>query len=170
MKLSYRFLYGLAICTLPLSLAACGNDVPPQGEESMKEWLAAGDYKNWHCEPEEHAPRPPSPHGVNRICSNGTLSENAEDDPYPKNSAAVKELWEGGSVKGYAVYLKIKDESEGGAGWYYFEESVEGVTVAEGIGSAGSAERELCASCHQAAGKDATHSGHDFVYTQVKQQ
>jgi hypothetical protein len=38
--------------------------------------------------------------------------------------------------------------------------------VAVGGGMSG-APKSKCVGCHSAAGKDASHSGHDFVYAQV---
>ncbi len=153
---------------LALALTACGGDEPPpQGAAALKTWLAEGSYKSWHCEAEKHAQRAPSPHGTNRICSNAAISANAENVDYPKGAAAVKELWssDGAKIDGYAVYIKIQDESDGGKGWYYYEENPalepDG-PIADGVGASD------CVGCHSAAGKDATHPGHDFVYTQVK--
>lgn len=169
---------GLVVGFVPLALAACGGgadstQVPPQGEAQVKSWLATGDYKEWHCEAAEHDARSPSPHGVNRICSNDALSATAAGANYPADSAAVKELWDkqGGKVMGYAVYLKLKDDSAGGANWYYYEDNPmlnpPGGIVADGVGTSGN-PKTVCVACHAAAGMDAMHSGHDFVYTQVK--
>lgn len=146
---------------------------PPQGETAIKAWLATGDYKKWHCEDAEHDARSPSPHGVNRICSNDILSSNPAGATYKAKSAAVKELWDmkGGKVIGYAVYLKLQDDSAGGAGWYYYEDNPTinppGGVVADGVGTSGN-PKTVCVACHMAAGMDAMHSGHDYVYTQVQ--
>lgn len=172
-----------------LSLSACSSDTgggaggggssgsgdaqtPPQGETAVKAWLAKGDYQTWHCEAQEHDARTPSPHGVNRICSNDVLAAAAP--PFPQGSAAVKELWDaaGGSIIGYAVYLKLSADSAGGANWYWYEDNPTlnppGGVVADGKGDSGNA-KSVCVSCHVAAGSDADHMGAgDFVYTQVK--
>jgi hypothetical protein len=174
MKASNWIHFGFAVCALPLALAACGGEaeVPPQGAAALKSWLANGSYKTWHCEPQKHAARAPSPHDYNRICSNSAISDNDEDEPYPKGAAAVKELWghDGAKVIGYAVYIKVQEDSAEGAGWYFYEENPElkaDGPVADDLGNAGMAST-LCVGCHSAAGKDAAHSGHDFVYTQVE--
>lgn len=177
--------------TLAFVLAACGGETggntggsggtggggavsqtPPQGEAAVKAWLAGGDYQKWHCETAEHDARTPSPHGVNRICSNDALA--AASAPFPQGSAAVKELWDkaGGTIIGYAVYLKLAADSGGGANWYWYEDNPTlnppGGVVADGTGDSGN-PKDVCVGCHVAAGSDAAHPGAgDFVYTQVK--
>ena len=79
---------------------------------------------------------------------------------------------------GYAVYLKTKADSAGGANWYWYERvpldhpaphDARGV-VADGVGSAGP-PLSICVSCHGAAGSDPAHTptvgGRDQVYTAV---
>jgi hypothetical protein len=130
----------------------------------MQAWLAGGAYLEWHCEPAPHDARPPSPHGVDRVCSNDLLSAHTTG-PYPVGAASVKELYKNGAVAGYAVYRKAEPGGGGGA-WYWYEQTTSGTVVADGFGDAGSA-RSSCVGCHEAAGSDADHPGHDFVYTQV---
>lgn len=59
--------------------------------------------------------------------------------------------------------------------WYWYERvplnspaphDGKGV-VADGTGGSGPA-KDIFVGCHQGARSDAQHSGHDFVYTQVK--
>jgi hypothetical protein len=170
---------------LGLLLSGCdsddGNDdddstqVPPRGADAVEAWLADGAYLDWSCEPEPHAARSPSPHGVNRICSNDVLSAH-EAGEYPVDAASVKELYADDSVTivGYAVALHVRAGTEGGD-WYWYERvpldhpaphDANGV-VADALGDSGPAQ-SICVSCHSAAGSDAAHSGHDFVYTQVR--
>jgi hypothetical protein len=156
---------------------------PPQGETAVKAWLAMGSYKQWHCEPAEHLARAPSPHGVNRICSNNKLAA-ASGPPFPQGSAAVKEIWSmsdggaadggmvGGAIIGYAVYLKTSADSASGANWYWYEDDpafeMPGMVVADGMGGSGP-PKSICVGCHTLAGSDTMHTGPgDFVYTQVK--
>lgn len=127
------------------------------------------------CEPASHEARSPSPHGKNRICSNTLLSGNGAGE-YPVNAASVKELFadDGTTIVGYAV---ARHTSAGAAdtAWYWYERvpadhpaphDANGV-VADGPGDMGPA-KTICVGCHTAAGSDAQHSGHDFVYTQVR--
>jgi hypothetical protein len=94
------------------------------------------------------------------------------DGPWPKGAAAVKELYRSADdtePMGYAVELKVADDSAGGAGWYWYER-IGTDAVADGLGDSG-APKSICVSCHTAAGSDAAHTpteyGRDFVYTPV---
>jgi len=139
---------------------------PPIGTQAQVEaWLAEGSYKSWKCEPAPHAARSPSPHGINRICSNDTLSAHGSGE-FPTGSAGVKELYDSAGTKiiGYATYLKTGPG--GGESWHWYE-TINGSLVANGPGTSGT-PKDVCVACHAAAGSDADHSGHDFVYTQVK--
>lgn len=179
----------LGACVLVFVTAAgCGSapspgmgdaQTPPTiGYEGIEAWLSAGSYKNWHCEPAPHLPRSPSPHkGQNRICSNDLLS-GAGPGEYPVGSAAVKELFDdtGATLNGYAVYLHTKPGTTSNT-YYWYErvplssaaphDPVTGV-VSDGFGGGMAAPEVICVSCHKAAGSDAAHSGHDYVYTQVR--
>ncbi len=170
-----------------LALLACGGPTgspdagvdpqnpPTTGRAAIEAWLAAGVYKQWKCEPASHDARSPSPHGKNRICSNAKLSA-AGTGEYPVDSAGVKELLDtdGTTLIGYAVYRHVSGGA-GGDSWYWYERvpanhpaphDANGV-VADGLGGAGP-PRDICVGCHQGAGSDAMHSGHDMVYTQVR--
>jgi len=148
---------------------------PTTGRADVQAWLGTAAYKAWHCEPSPHEARKPSPHGMNRICSNDVLAAHG-DAEFPVDSAAVKELYDaaGSKIVGYAVYRHVKAGTSGDA-WYWYETVPEGSAaphdangvVADGLGGAGPA-KDICVSCHGAAGSDAAHFGHDFVYTQVK--
>ena len=139
----------------------------------MKAWIAKADYKAWHCEAAEHASKDPSPHGVNRICSNDKLAGAGATGMFPVGSAGVKELWDkaGGAVIGYAVYVKTEADSAGGANWYWYEENPTiaapvGPVVADAFGDTGQAQ-SICVSCHIKAGTTFAASARDFVFTQV---
>lgn len=163
-----------------LSFAGCGDSAdsqnpPTTGAAAVDAWLAQGLYKSWHCEAAAHLSRSPSPHGMNRICSNDKLSQAGAGE-YPVDAASVKELYDdaGKNITGYAVFRHVTAGTTGGT-WYFYEKvplssaaphDANGV-VADGLGSSGPAQT-ICVSCHQAAGSDAGHSGHDFVYTQVR--
>lgn len=173
----------LALALLP----GCGDDgsgddsgeeetqIPPTNGAEMRTWLAAGHYKDWACEAAPHEARSPSPHGWNRICSNDAVSSHG-DGEYPVGAAGVKELYDDGgkNIVGYAVYRHIKAGTTGDT-WYWYEQvpdssmaphDANGI-VADGNGGSGPS-KDICVSCHQATGVDAAHSGHDYVYTQVK--
>ncbi len=159
-----------------------GPQTPPTTNGTdVEAWLAAGSYKAWHCESTPHPSRDPSPHGINRICSNDLTSAFTGSGERPQGSAGVKELYDsaGTNVVGYAVYVKTKPTSDGGNSWYWYERvplastaphDAQGV-VADGLGTTTNAN-QICVSCHAGAGKDAAHTptpgGGDQVYTQVK--
>jgi hypothetical protein len=133
---------------------------PPAGPSADVEmWLATGSYKSWHCEPAPHANRAPSPHGMNRICSNDLLSAHGAGE-FPVGSAGVKEIYDGAgkTVVGYAVYRHIQAGTTGDS-WYWYERN--GGVIADDVGD------DFCVGCHSGAGRSG-HSGHDLVYTQVK--
>ncbi len=142
-------------------------DLPATGATAeVRAWLAKGDYKTgtWKCEPAPHAARSPSPHGMNRICSNATLSAHGEGE-FPVGSAAVKELFgDDGKIIGHAIYRKV---APGGGASFYWWEDMNGTEAANGMGDTGTA-KSICVGCHAGAGSDAMHSGHDQVYTQVR--
>ena len=127
--------------------------LPPRGSDDLTTWIDAGYYQAWNCESEAHAPRAPSPHGRNRICSNDALSASTGTGPYPVGSAAVKEIVSSsGAISIYAVYRKIAD-GDGGDTWYWFE-GTRGDVASNGVGDA------TCTSCHSRAPRD-------FVFTAV---
>ena len=171
MKVSNWLSLGFALCALPAALLGCGgggSSLPENDAASVQEWLKAKSYSGWKSEPAPVAARAPSPHGPkNRVFSNAALSANPAGKPFPKGSAAVKEIYDdAGAIKGYAYYQKLQDDSAGGMGWYYFEEVPAGMIVADGKGA------EKCIGCHGAAGSDDAHlkadGAHDYVYVQVE--
>jgi hypothetical protein len=145
------------------------------GAEALQSWLASGAYKNWHCEPATHTARSPSPHNVDRVCSNDVIASNAAGSgAWPEGAAAVKELYATAmdtTPGGYAVYLKTQADSAGGAGWYYYGALTAGGSVVDGMGTDPTVMSQ-CTSCHLAAGSDAAHTpsagGRDEVYTPVR--
>lgn len=150
------------------------SQTPPTGYTALEAWISEGHYLAWACEPAAHENRSPSPHGFNRICSNDLLSAHGTGE-YPVGAASVKELYadDATTIVGYAVALHGTAGTEGGD-WYWYERvpldhpaphDSNGV-VADGTGEAGPA-MQICVGCHVAAGLDADHSGHDFIYTQV---
>lgn len=154
-------------CHTPGSLGTAPGTAqapPTTSAADVDAWLAQGFYTTWHCEPAPHAGRSPSPHGTNRICSNDAAS-GAGPGEYPVDSAAVKELLDGGAVVGHAVYRHVRAGTSGDT-WFWFEKLHDSVG-AIGLGDKGT-PHDSCVGCHKNAGANANHSGHDFVYTQVR--
>lgn len=153
-----------------------GNEqLPPTTGDgaAVHAWLDAGHYQGWQCEAEPHAARGPSMHGMNRSCSNDRVSTFAGEpgDERPAGSAAVKEFWDGDKIIGRAAYVKTAATSDDGDAWYWFVELDGMGVIANGLPARDMVAKNVCVSCHSAAGKDAatstsSHSG-DFVFTQV---
>jgi hypothetical protein len=176
------FCSGLAVACSSSSTPSTGGgsagdaQTPPTTNKTdVEAWLKTGQYKQWHCEPSPRAGKPPTIHGNARICSNDAIANAASSTaPWPKGSAAVKELYNAltdATPAGYSVYVKTNADSGGGANWYYYEKVADGTYFADGFGSSGDA-KQFCVSCHGLAGSDAAHTptpnGHDYVYTPVK--
>lgn len=133
---------------------------PPTGQAALDAWLATGVYKAWACESGPMNARPNGAHGRNRVCSNSVVKMNTGGE-YAVGAASVKELFDSGSqVTGYAVSRHMKAGTTADT-WYWYEK-VSGSVVADGISVS------LCNGCHSAAGTDAAHQGHDYVYVQVQ--
>jgi hypothetical protein len=153
-----------ALCAL--SLAGCTDDgtssfgddltdpqLPARGAVDLPQWLAAGSYRAWRCEPQPHPGRPPSPHGATRICNNDALHAAAAGaGGFPVGAAAVKEIFAGDRVVSYAVSRKLT-AGDGGDRWYWYEGNAEKV-YGNGPGVTG------CTGCHGRAARD-------FVFTVV---
>lgn len=183
-------LAGLCSFALIGLFAACGSDggtsddqtPPTSGRVDVEQWIKDGSYKTWASETAIHASRSPSPHGFNRIYSNGVIANAATGTAvWPKGAAAVKELYASmtdTTPVGYAVYLKTAADSAGGANWYWYERVPAGAeaphdsngVVADGMGGSGN-PKDICVGCHGAAGMDTDHTpstgGRDQVYTPV---
>jgi hypothetical protein len=152
-----------------------GNaQTPPIGAAAIVPWLQQGLYKSWHCETAPHTARSPSPHNIDRVCSNDVIANNATGTgPWPAGAAAVKELYSHSTdttPTGWAVYLKTHADSANGANWYYYGALAAGGSNVDGMGT-DSTVMPTCTSCHLAAGSDAAHTpssgGRDEVYTPV---
>jgi hypothetical protein len=124
--------------------------VPARGSTDLPQWLAAGYYQSWRCEPARHSGRSPSPHGTTRVCNNDAIA-GAASGAFPVGAAAVKELYDGDSVIGYAVSRKVS--ASGNDAWYWYERVSDNLN-ANDQGVAG------CAGCHAQATRD-------FVFTVV---
>ena len=191
--MSLRSLTFVTSMLTAITFTACATDsspslgdsqTPAMGRTNVEAWLADGtaSYKTWKSETAVHASRDPSPHGFYRIYSNALIADNATGTgSWPKGAAAVKELYANATSTtpiGYAVYLKLDNNTAGGANWYWYERvpldstaphDANGV-VADGTGGTGPA-KDICVGCHMGVGIDAMHTptpgGRDEVYTPV---
>lgn len=124
--------------------------VPARGSADLPQWLAAGYYLGWRCEPEHRSGRPPSPHGTARVCNNDALAATASG-AFPVGAATVKEIYDGDRITGYAVSRKVS--TSGNDAWYWYERVSDNL-YANDQGIAG------CTGCHVQATRD-------FVFTLV---
>jgi hypothetical protein len=149
----------------PVPDSAGDSETPATGRaELIASWIARNDYRRWTCEPVGHDARSPSPHGRNRICNNQKVVDHGPGE-YPTGAASVKEIFDDlGKLTGHLVTHKLgpgKAES-----WLWYME-VGGTIVLNGRGDTPEPSAK-CVGCHAQAGSDAEHSGHDYVYTQLK--
>jgi hypothetical protein len=124
-----------SVLSSALALAACGTDAGepldvdgdaaaafeiPVGA-ALQPWLIARGYQDLAAESAPHASS--GPHGrVRTFLSPGlATSLAAGNDAHPRGVGAVKELYDGDDLRGWAVEVKVADESAGGAGWYWYE-------------------------------------------------
>lgn len=136
--------------------AQTGETAPdvPATADKLFPYLQAGTYQAFPAESAPHASA--GPHGQVRTFINPILEGSlaAGDASHPVGAAAVKEMYSGDALVGWAVYVKTQGETDGGNGYYWYEVSSTtdpGQVVAEGNGA------PACISCH-AAGQDFTLS------------
>lgn len=159
----------MAVLAVAAAMAGCADgpdtvgdalddpQLPPRGQVDLLDWIDAGHYLAWRCEPAPHPARPGSGHGANRICSNDALVAAAEaggSAPFPIGAAAVKEIFSSsGAIRLYAVYRKVAATSDGYS-WYWYEGDGDS-NYANGVGDS------TCTGCHSNAPRD-------FVFTVVR--
>ena len=124
--------------------------IPPTKKRKMIKWLKAGTYKKQFL-PEPQVVPSVGPHGGNvRTYYNPILVEDlrAGLTKWRAGASMVKELYLGGKdqVKGYAVMIKVNEESgKNGEGWIFYEafdiNSPGSGFYGRGVG--------ICANCHK---------------------
>lgn len=146
----------IATVTLPAAFfeppPGVDPDRVPASSAELFAWLQAGRYRAFAAESAVHTSA--GPHGgsvrtyVNAVLEASLGSGNAT---HPAGSAAVKELFapDRSTLTGWAVEVKLQDDSDGGRGWYWYEvfSTTDGSRPIEGVGSA------ACTGCH-AQGRD----------------
>jgi len=148
----------------PVGFPNAGDEqTPPTTGDAaaMKAWLDAGHYLSWPCEPEPHAARGPSMHGMNRSCSNDLVSAFGSGfDERPAGSAAVKEFWDDGELIGRAAYVKTAAHSDQGESWFWYVQidAMGAAPLANGHASQDPVAKAACVACHAGAGSDADHT------------
>ncbi|MBL8957743.1 MAG: hypothetical protein JNK82_43610 [Myxococcaceae bacterium] len=140
--------------TAVLLLLACGatpkvtdggSVSPGTTQPELQAFAESGAYTGWKAEPAAHTSA--GPHGEVRTFVNDTLytSMKAGNTTHPNGSVAVKELYSGGSISGWAVDVK-RDDGQ----WVFYEGFKPALNQYYFVGGG-----NLCANCHQ--------GGVDFV-------
>jgi hypothetical protein len=126
----------------------------PTSPDALFAYVKAAKYKDWAHESEVHKSR--GPHFDVKTYLNAALDKSmkAGNDSHPKGAASVKEMYENGKLKGWAVSVKTQADSDNGKGWYWYE--VVSTTDASQIPAEGKGAG-LCVGCH--------FPGKDFVLT-----
>ena len=133
----------------PLDIDVDGLEVPVGAE--LQEWLAAGGYQDLPGESQIHESS--GPHGrVRSFLSVGLEESLAAGGEHPRGVASIKELYDGDRLNGWAVSVKIDDDSADGEGWYWYEvfdTAPDATPWVDGTGA------DHCADCHG--------SGRDYI-------
>jgi hypothetical protein len=124
----------------------------PDSEEPLVVFLQAKQYATWAKEGDYHKSTGPHGDAVRVYYSpKAAAAVKTGAATLPTGAAVVKELTSGGSLYGYAVWVKVQDASEQGNGFFWYERINQGGGAVNIYGNArGSSD---CVGCH-AAGKD----------------
>jgi hypothetical protein len=136
--------------------------VPPATSEGLDAWIANEPWKAWTCEPAPRGPRLNSPHDQVRVCENdlltAALAAGGAGD-LPVGAAAVKEMYDQGSVWSYTIAVRGKSGS-GVDKWFWWRKVIDGSTTPaitnQGYGDV------FCSGCHVGA---AAAGGRDSIFT-----
>ena len=145
----------------PTAPTAAVDSVVPTDRQLLFQFLQAGSYRTFS---DQETDRHPSrgPHAKFnwpvRVFFDPKMASSLQrgNVEHPAGSAVVKEMFseDGSNLVGWAVMVKTLEDSEGGAGWFWYEttnteDSSDVVAAGNGIG--------LCVGCHA--------TGNDFVLT-----
>lgn len=132
-----------------------------QYAERVFHWLAGRNYRNFKAESAVHpSSSGPAVHGDVKVFVNDKLdaSLRAGNKSYPVGAMAVKELYKDGTLIGWALALKTKEDDGRGNGWYWYE-NVSTTDFENPV--AASLGHSMCVGCHA--------TGNDFIMTrQIK--
>jgi hypothetical protein len=104
-----------------VDVGSIADDVPSTGDAELQTWLATGGYSTFLPESAPHASA--GPHGgrvrtfVNRQLASSLTTCEAS---HPIGATAVKELFDGEGVRGWAVMIKTRP-GPGADAWYWYE-------------------------------------------------
>jgi hypothetical protein len=97
--------------------------LPPTEPGALQAWLVDGGYKTWPRESGKHESAGPHGDAVLTFMTPQLLAslKRGKGNAHPKGVAAVKELYEKGKHIGWAVSVKLADDSADGHNWYWYE-------------------------------------------------
>ncbi|MGE0440452.1 MAG: hypothetical protein AB7L66_16005 [Gemmatimonadales bacterium] len=134
------------------------GDVPTAPAE-LFDWLERGEYRGYARESAAHPSAGPHPVEVLTYL-NAPLdsSVRAGRARHPIGATAVKELFRDGTLRGWAVMIKVREDRTDGRAWYWYEVTgrdpgrrTDPDFAGVGLGS--------CTGCHS--------SGSDFLRTPI---
>ncbi len=120
------------------------DQLPPLPGDALLPWLQDNRYAGWAAESGVHPSAGPHGGGVRTFVNDALFDSLAAGDAtHPEGAAVVKELYDGGTLDGWAVMLKVTPGT-GGASWYWYE--IIGASVVADDTDVG-----LCVGCHSSA-------------------
>ncbi len=129
---------------VPTPTMAPDSQIPPLGDPAITMWLESGAYTAWAAESSAHPSGGPHFGDVRTFVNDALLASLEADNPaHPRGAAVVKELFgrDSSVVQGWAVSVKVDDDSADGDGWYWYERFGDSV-FADSEGA------RICTGCH----------------------
>jgi hypothetical protein len=119
-------------------------------------FLEAESYAGWNAEPDYHVSAGPHGDGVRVFYSpRAAAALEAQAETFPSGAAAVKELTSDSVLYGWAVWVKVQDDSDAGNGFYWYELIKPSTVYGDALGSTD------CVYCHE-LGSDFLLSSGEF--------
>lgn len=141
------------------SAGSASLDAPAEAS-ALRPFLESKSYSKWAAEADYHPSSGPHGEAVKVFYSaKAAAALTAGSATFPQGAAVIKELTSGGSLYGWAVWVKVDADSAGGNGLYWYE-LIQGDAGDKVYGDArGSSD---CVGCH-APGRDYLLSDGKFV-------
>lgn len=127
------------------------SEAVPLEPAALQAWLFDGGYKAWPREAGRHESAGPHGDAVLTFLTPSLVASlrRGKGNAHPKGVAAVKELYEKGKLSGWAVSVKLADDSDDGRNWYWYEvfsTARDATAQYQGKGF------EVCRDCHSERG------------------
>jgi hypothetical protein len=122
----------------------------PDSAAELVPFLEAKQYAAWAAEPDYHLSAGPHGDGVRVFYSDKAAAAlSAKQASFPAGAAVVKELTSQGFLYGWAVWVKVQEDSDDGRGFYWYELIKPDIVYGDERGS------NDCVGCHT--------TDHDFL-------